>query len=151
MDYLLNKIDETLPALKRLALLNYKVQNPLITSFNNLRIILSYLLERCETKLYYKLSTIAEVVFCDIKSRKIELASNSNLILEVKTELERITEVPWSISLTKLQLGETYSNFLSFLDREEEAAIKATPVVNYLLENFKNLYLDRVELEKSFH
>ncbi len=145
MDYLLNKIDETLPVLKRLELLNYKVQNPLITSFNNLRIILSYLLERSETKLYYKLSTIAEVVFCDIQSRKIELASNSNLILEVKTELERITEVPWSISLAKLQLGETYSNFLSFLDKEAKAAIKKTPVVNYLLEKFKNLYLDKVE------
>ena len=116
-----------------------------------MRIILSYLLQRSETKLYYKLTCLAEIAFCQIKTRKIELSGASNLVGEIKAELERITEVSWSVSMTKLGISDTYSNFLAFLDKEEEEAIKTSPVVNYLLKNFKNLYLDRIEIEKKLH
>ena len=127
------------------------MNKPQIETFNHLRIFLSYLLELGETKIYYRLSNLIEIVTFDLISRKLEFSNSPSLLCELKTDLERITQSDWQIFFVKEPIGETYTNFLSDLDQEQEMAIKNTVVVNYLLKNLKNLHLDRIELDKRLH
>ncbi len=81
-------------------------------------------------------------------TKELTFSNNNQLLSELKTDLGRISQSPWSITYVKAPIGETYNHFLTYLEQEEEEAIKKTAVVNYLLKNFKNLYLDRIELDQ---
>ena len=121
--------------------------------FNNLRVLLAFLLDIGEAVLYHKLSYVYKIVNLDLKNCKIiiDCKKATEVIRELKINLQKATEVEWDISAEYNINAMTYAEFLNALDQEHHTALIQTELVQYILAKFENLKVGKIVINTSYN
>lgn len=157
IELLIEKTEETLPAIKRIRLLdpenNCLRMKEKLQSFNNLRVLLSFLLDRGEAILFHRLSSVVKVISLDIRNQKfvidLDRRNNPDLIEQIKNDLERATGVVWSFTVKHSSDSVTYGEFLNTLDKHHEKALLQSDIVKYILSKFDGLKIEKIILNNK--
>lgn len=153
---LIAKSYEEPPAIRNIKLLNpennFLRMKERLKTFNNLRVLLAYLLDRGEAILYHRLSSVVKVISLEIEDRKIviDYKGKSDFINQMKNDIKRITGVEWSIEVKQSSDGITYSDFLNTIDEYHEKALLQTDIVKYILSRFDDLKVEKITLNNSY-
>jgi hypothetical protein len=152
---LIAKSYEELPAIKNIKLLNpennFLRMKERLQTFNNLRVLLAYLLDRGEAILYHRLSSVVKVILLEIENKKIviDYKGKPDLLNQMKNDMKRVTGIEWSIVVQQNSDGITYSDFLNTIDEYHEKALLQTDIVKYILSKFDDLKVEKITLNNS--
>jgi hypothetical protein len=156
IEMLIAKSHEDLPAIRSIKLLNpennFLRMKEKLRNFNNLRVLLAYLLDRGEAILYHRLSSVVKVISIEFEGKKIviDYKGKSDILNQTKNDMQRITGVEWSIATQQSSDGITYSDFLNTIDEYHQKALLQTDIVKYILSKFDDLKVEKITLN-NFH
>ena len=156
IDLLIARTCENLPAVEKIRLLNpqnkFLLQNKL-KSFNHLRVLLAFLLDIGETIVYHRLSSLLKIVSLDLENQLlvIDCKKSSDTIKQLKSDLERLTEVKWEVIAQTTTDAITYIAFLNQLDSQHEEALLQTDIVKYILGKFDGLKVEKIKLNHKMN
>jgi len=124
-----------------------------LRSFNQLRILLSYLLDIGESILYHRLSAVLKIVFLDLSTHLLILGGRRSResIKEIQNDLNRVTKVKWEIKIDDYSNSTTYVEFLNQLDSKHEEALLQTDIVKYILNKFDGFKIDTIKLNHNIN
>lgn len=152
MNMLIEKAQEELPSVQKIKLLypesDFLQKSKQIKTFNNLRVLLAYLLNIGEAILYHRLSSVVRVIDLNFNIKRIVVSSHS--IKSLESDLKRVTRVEWSVIVENNTSAMTYSEFLSILDKQHENALLQTDVVKYILNKFDDFKVKNTKLNNNY-
>ena len=156
MAMLIAKSHEDLPAVQKIKFLdpqsNFLTLSDNLKKFNNLRVLLAFLLDIGEAVLYHRLSSVIKIVALDNCKQHmvIDCKINTEVIEKIREGLERVTCVKWQVSFKENSDAITYSDFLTLVDKQHEKALLQTDIVQYILSSFNDFKVDKITLNNNY-
>ncbi len=152
MAMLIAKSHEDLPGVQKIKFLNphsdFLTSQETLKTFNNLRVLLVFLLDIGEAVLYHRLSSVIKIVALDnqMQHMVIDCKRNTDTIDQIREALNVVTGAKWTISFEINSDAITYSEFLTILDKQCEKALLQTDIVQYILSSFNDFKVEKITL-----